>query len=74
MPFLPPNQQRQSTEGSKALTPTSGLPSSILRTPVGSCTLADRHQFHGLFSRTTQVSWHQKDLTNLDLMKQEMMG
>jgi len=40
MPFLTPNQQCHSTEGNKALTPTSGLASCFLhpsRTPDGRC-------------------------------------
>jgi len=36
--------------------------------------VTDRRQFNGLFSGTTWVSQYQKGLTNLVLMKQEMMG
>jgi len=56
MPFLPPNQQRQSTEG------------TILK----SITFPKLHRtepepFNGPFSRTTRVGRYQKGKTNLDL-------
>jgi len=53
-PFLPPNQQRQSTEGFKALNTTSNY------------THTHTHPFNGPFSGTTWVSRYQKNKTNLD--------
>jgi len=51
MPFLPPNQQRQSTEGNLLLYYYS---------------YTHTHPFNSPISLTTQVSWYQKGKTNLD--------
>ena len=50
MPFLPPNQQRQSTEGIKAQRHYT----------------THTHPFNGPLSRTSRVSRYQKGKTNLD--------
>ena len=55
MPFLPPNQQHQSTEGLNLT--ISQYKSKLLLL----------HLFSGLFSRTTWVSWYQKGKTSLNL-------
>jgi len=34
----------------------------------------DRHPFNGPLSRTTRMSWYQKDKTNLDLLQQETVS
>jgi len=52
MPFLPPNQQRQSTEG------------KAYQLKIISHT--HTHPFNGPLSRTTWVGWYQKGKTNLD--------
>ena len=51
MPFLPPNQQRQSTEGTSSIT-------SVPHTHT--------HTFNDPLSGTTRVSRYQKGKTNLD--------
>ena len=55
MPFLPPNQQRQSTEGMQL---TKFKQNHILLTT---------HPFNGLFCSTTWVSRYRKGKTSLDL-------
>jgi len=62
MPFLPPNQQRQSTEG----TDTWG---SIPYKQGDHILLLQLHLFNGLFSRTTWVSQYHKGKTSLDSNK-----
>ena len=56
MPFLPPNQQCQSTEG---ITYRMGR-------EINTITHTHTHTFNGPFSGTTQASWYQKGKTNLD--------
>ena len=41
---------------------------------VLSVSYAHTHPCNGPFTRTTQVSWHQKSETNLDLLKQETVS
>jgi len=74
MPFLPPNQQRQSTEGNKHI-------NSLIRNYDDSditylyfsvllyYSTELLHPFNGLFSGTTWVSQYQKGKTSLDLNK-----
>ena len=57
MPFLPPNQQRQSTEGTVLL----------LLLLLLLLVLLLLHPFNGLFFRTTWVSQYQKGKTSLNL-------
>ena len=59
MSFLPPNQQRQSTEGNIYIART--------RARVHTHTHTHTHTFNGPFSRTTLVSRYQKGKTNLDI-------
>jgi len=47
-----------------------GTPSFTLR----STTTRKHHPFNGPWSRTTQVRWHQKGKTNLDLLEQETVS
>jgi len=54
MPFLPPNQQHQSTEGT--------MKAHLL-------TYTHTHTFNGHFSGTTRVSRYQKGKTNLDFIE-----
>ena len=61
MPFLPPNQQRRSTEGRYGLFYTHA------------CTHTRAHVYRP-FSGTTWVSRYQKGKTNLDLLKQETVS
>jgi len=44
--------------------------------PSVTCDLAttEQHLFNGPLSRFTQVSWYQKDKTNLDLLEQEIVS
>ena len=80
MPFLPPNQQRQSTEGKLLLhiqgvliattddwTDISVIASSSSTPLYTQLLLLLLHPFIGLFSRTTWVSRYQKGKTSLDL-------
>ena len=61
MPFLPPNQQRQSTEG------TVQVQKILLLTHTSTdLFLVDTRPFNGPFSGTTQVSRYQKGKTNVD--------
>jgi len=64
MPFLPPNQQHQSTEGNN----TEGNGTEGINN--------DNYyaQLTASFSRTTQVSRYRKGKTSLDLLEQEIVS
>jgi len=68
MPFLPPNQQRQSPEGTQS---TEGTYSIHFFTQLSSSYLPAQqhthaHPFSCPFSGTTRVSQYKKGKTNLD--------
>jgi len=49
------------------------VPSKELKERLGLLLLL-LHPFNGSLSRTTQVSWYQKDKTNLNLLEQEIVS
>ena len=77
MPFLPPNQQHQSTEGIYVCLPrtgiyrpddlsTKGTQNTHTHARTHTRTHAHTRTFNGPFSGTTQVSRYQKGKTDLD--------
>ena len=64
MPFLPPNQQRQNTEGTEVVQQSINI--SCPQGPWQEHTHVYTHLFNGPFSGTTRVSRYQKGKTNLD--------
>jgi len=65
MPFLPPNQQRQSTEGNSFFQHNC-LSAVCIKSFYLFSIITHTHPFNGPLSGTTRVSQYQKGQTNLD--------
>ena len=73
MPFLPPNQQSQSTEGNSTTWKSQRFNCRTFQGLYEPHTTT-LHPFDSRFSRITWVSWYQKNKPFRILMKQEMLG